>query len=503
MTAEQKKTEEFAITEDDVSEIRQDINKFRYEMIEILKNNNFNTPDLHKNDCFVTGKRAKQMERRVLKGFNLSTVDTVIKEAFEREGGRKSDFFSVIAKAIGSKTGEKGDFPGEAVGKVDHIGSSQTFAARRMASYRKTVLARGGSQDDLNKMTAEELVQMNPKLKEYTPHTRLAYAKFKSFGQVSKLKAGKLPSGGDARVEQECRETTLSRSNSASNLSRNNSANKLSGLLKASTNITNQAIEEGDENAKSPAHLAPTAPAPAPAQNNDNSNQKLPAPNDNQKLIEFSPGSSSSTRKSAAASSDGAAATEDSDKQSSSAAAAPEPPIAKSPKSASRSINSPKSKNAPVISPKGSVHDTPASSEIKSPKNAAAGISTPAQSPLPDAKQRNKKKKSPSKGEKIPFADESTSEGSSQGGAALSPAKIESGSSPKALKQPQVLMTQASLDIESVQGDEAAAGAAEAASSGLEVKEDEEAKLSPLPSPTPRPGKGKSVISGTVRSGWL
>ena len=30
ITAEQKKAEEFSITEDDVSEIRQDINKFRY-----------------------------------------------------------------------------------------------------------------------------------------------------------------------------------------------------------------------------------------------------------------------------------------------------------------------------------------------------------------------------------------------------------------------------------------------------------------------------------------
>ncbi len=29
VTAEQKKTEEFSVTEDDVSEIRQDINKFR------------------------------------------------------------------------------------------------------------------------------------------------------------------------------------------------------------------------------------------------------------------------------------------------------------------------------------------------------------------------------------------------------------------------------------------------------------------------------------------
>ena len=37
ITAEQKKTEDFNITEDDVSEIRQDINKFRYEMIDIAR----------------------------------------------------------------------------------------------------------------------------------------------------------------------------------------------------------------------------------------------------------------------------------------------------------------------------------------------------------------------------------------------------------------------------------------------------------------------------------
>ncbi len=46
ITCEQKKTEEFAITEDDVNEIRQDINKFRYEMIDILKSNNFATPNV-------------------------------------------------------------------------------------------------------------------------------------------------------------------------------------------------------------------------------------------------------------------------------------------------------------------------------------------------------------------------------------------------------------------------------------------------------------------------
>lgn len=67
-------------------------------MIEILKNNNFTTPDLAGKDMFVSGKRAKQMERRVLKGFNLSTVDTVIKEAFQNQQSKSKDFFSVIAK---------------------------------------------------------------------------------------------------------------------------------------------------------------------------------------------------------------------------------------------------------------------------------------------------------------------------------------------------------------------------------------------------------------------
>ena len=40
---------------------------------------------------------------------------------------------------------------------------------------------RGGSEDELHKLSADELVHFNPILKNYTPTTRLAYAKFKSF----------------------------------------------------------------------------------------------------------------------------------------------------------------------------------------------------------------------------------------------------------------------------------------------------------------------------------
>ena len=46
------------------------------------------------------------MERRVLKGFNLATVENVVKEAFANDKAKTSkDIFSVIAKAIGNKEG--------------------------------------------------------------------------------------------------------------------------------------------------------------------------------------------------------------------------------------------------------------------------------------------------------------------------------------------------------------------------------------------------------------
>lgn len=44
VTAEQRKSEEFGITEDDVMEIRQDISSMRFEMIDIFKRNGYKTP---------------------------------------------------------------------------------------------------------------------------------------------------------------------------------------------------------------------------------------------------------------------------------------------------------------------------------------------------------------------------------------------------------------------------------------------------------------------------
>ena len=97
--SEQKKAEEFGITEDDVSEIRQDINKFRFELVEILRKNRFDIGTAGR-DNFSGGRRAKQMERRILKGFNVDIHD-LVKDAFSKQDTSKTvDIFKVMAEAI-------------------------------------------------------------------------------------------------------------------------------------------------------------------------------------------------------------------------------------------------------------------------------------------------------------------------------------------------------------------------------------------------------------------
>lgn len=50
VTAEQRKRDDFGITEDDVMEIRQDISTLRYELIDILRNNGMKTPTVDPTD---------------------------------------------------------------------------------------------------------------------------------------------------------------------------------------------------------------------------------------------------------------------------------------------------------------------------------------------------------------------------------------------------------------------------------------------------------------------
>lgn len=51
VTAEQRKRDDFGITEDDVMEIRQDISTLRFELIDIFNKNGMKTPSVDPNSA--------------------------------------------------------------------------------------------------------------------------------------------------------------------------------------------------------------------------------------------------------------------------------------------------------------------------------------------------------------------------------------------------------------------------------------------------------------------
>ncbi|XP_037912948.1 transient receptor potential-gamma protein isoform X4 [Hermetia illucens] len=70
VTVEQRKAESQGVTEDDVNEIKQDISAFRCELVEILKNSGMDTNVSASQG--TGGKKNRQKERRLMKGFNIA-----------------------------------------------------------------------------------------------------------------------------------------------------------------------------------------------------------------------------------------------------------------------------------------------------------------------------------------------------------------------------------------------------------------------------------------------
>jgi len=48
ITAEQRRRDDYGITEDDIIEVRQDISSLRFELLEIFTNNSWDVPDIEK-----------------------------------------------------------------------------------------------------------------------------------------------------------------------------------------------------------------------------------------------------------------------------------------------------------------------------------------------------------------------------------------------------------------------------------------------------------------------
>ncbi|XP_033196840.1 transient receptor potential protein [Bombus vosnesenskii] len=180
VTAEQRKRDEFGITEDDVMEIRQDISTLRYELIDILRQNGMRTPTLDKQDAALSGKKGRVMERRLQKDFQIGIVEGIVNAVIQSEKEPK-DVFSQIAKAIGRKSsGSKKKDWNAMVRKntfvKDPIGSTTEAT---MKQTRRSIRRHLQTQNsDLASLDPNRLVDYNPNLLEVSPTTRIAYAKF-------------------------------------------------------------------------------------------------------------------------------------------------------------------------------------------------------------------------------------------------------------------------------------------------------------------------------------
>ncbi|XP_011500907.1 PREDICTED: transient receptor potential protein [Ceratosolen solmsi marchali] len=182
VTAEQSKTDDYGITEDDVMEIRQDISTLRYELIEILRQNGMQTPNVDKMETSLSGKKGRVMERRLQKDFQIGIVEGIVSSVIQSEKEPK-DVFTQIAKAIGRKSSsgsKKKDWNAVVRQNTvarDPIGSSnEAVDKQHRRSLRRHLQHQGDSA--LASLDPQRILEYNPNLSEVSATTRVAYAKF-------------------------------------------------------------------------------------------------------------------------------------------------------------------------------------------------------------------------------------------------------------------------------------------------------------------------------------
>ncbi|EDW59053.1 transient receptor potential protein [Drosophila virilis] len=205
VTAEQRRRDDYGITEDDIIEVRQDISSLRFELLEIFTNNSWEVPDIEKKtQAAARTTKGKVMERRIMKDFQIGFVENLKQEMDESANGL--DIFSSLAKVIGRKKTQKGDKDWNAIARkntftANPIGSKR-FSMQRHSqrSLRRKIIeqANEGLQ-----MDQSQLIEFNPNLGEVTRATRVAYVKFMrkkmAADEVSVGEADEITKGDDEK----------------------------------------------------------------------------------------------------------------------------------------------------------------------------------------------------------------------------------------------------------------------------------------------------------------
>ncbi|EDW84353.1 uncharacterized protein Dwil_GK14093 [Drosophila willistoni] len=179
VTAEQRRRDDYGITEDDIIEVRQDISSLRFELLEIFTNNSWDVPDIEKKThAAARTTKGKVMERRILKDFQIGFVENLKQEMNEGDG---RDIFSSLAKVIGRKKTQKGDKDWNAIARkntftADPIGSKRSSMQRHsQRSLRRKIIEQANEGLLMNQ---NQLIEFNPNLGDVTRATRVAYVKF-------------------------------------------------------------------------------------------------------------------------------------------------------------------------------------------------------------------------------------------------------------------------------------------------------------------------------------
>ncbi|XP_069953350.1 transient receptor potential protein-like [Cherax quadricarinatus] len=199
ITEQQRRADERRVTEDDINEVKQDISTFRYELVDILRNNGMNTSMVHAEDTAVIGKKGRAMERRLLKGFNIGLVEGIITDILTSEKKPKN-IFGKLARAIGKKKKEDWNARvSRASTRRDQIGSSETSLMRSQTSIKRRIQYE--NEMLLKSLNPEKIAEYNPNLEIHTPTTRIAYARFK-VNTLKKEKERKLAEENKAAAQE-------------------------------------------------------------------------------------------------------------------------------------------------------------------------------------------------------------------------------------------------------------------------------------------------------------
>lgn len=129
----------------------------------------------------AAGKKGRLRERRLKKGFQIGMVEDLISSVIAGSEKGPIDVFGKLAKVISnrssSKTKKRSDWNAAVASKASirratPIGSKEASTRRwSQQSLRRSVIE--SERAALLSMDADQLIAYNPRLKEYTPATRV------------------------------------------------------------------------------------------------------------------------------------------------------------------------------------------------------------------------------------------------------------------------------------------------------------------------------------------